>query len=139
MIEIFLPMEKIPTATLQQKKAAMVKGHIMMYEPQNVKDTKKLYEKLLRPYKPQKPIGGPVAIYIRWQFPTKEKKKQNTWKDTRPDVDNLFKLIADRLTYLGFFNDDSQLVSISGDKVYVKPDDGGVLIQITEANEVYKI
>lgn len=139
MISFFIPMDKIPTATLQQKKAAYVKGHLMMYEPQNVKDAKRTFELALKPHRLKNPINGPLALYIRWNFPIKDKKKQNTWKESRPDLDNMEKIIIDRMTALGFWNDDSQIVSLCGEKVYVSPKDGGIQIDIVEATEFYRI
>lgn len=140
MIEIFLPMEKIPTATLQQKRAAYVKGRLMMYEPQNVKEAKSYYEHLLRPYRPSQPITNPVCIYIRWAFPIKDKKKWNTWKTSKPDVDNLEKILIDRFVKTRFIEDDSLVVSLLGEKVYVEPGRGGIHIQITEVTkEAYNL
>lgn len=125
--------EKIPTATLQQKRAAVVKGRVVMYEPTNVKAAIKEYEMKLKPFVPDKTFDGPLRVAIMWNFGTKDKKKQGTWKTSRPDADNMAKILLDRMTKLGFWEDDSQIVQL---KCYKKWEaDSTVKILIEEVRQ----
>ncbi|MBO4579264.1 MAG: RusA family crossover junction endodeoxyribonuclease [Clostridiales bacterium] len=110
---IMLNFDKIPTATLQQKKAALVNGHIIMYEPDNVKKAIIEYEWRLKRYRPKVPIEGPLRVEITWMFGTKTKKKHLAPRIERPDLDNMAKLLLDRMTKLGFWKDDSQIVDLT--------------------------
>lgn len=120
--EIRFICAEVPTATLQQAKAYYnPKLHrVAMYEPQNVKDAKKLYENKLRPFRPTEPIEGPKKITIEFAMGIKSEKKKGTWKTTRPDIDNMCKILLDRMTALRFFNDDSEIVSLTASKRYVE-------------------
>ena len=110
--EIILDFDKIPTATLQQKKAAIINGHISMYEPANVKLAIREYEWRLKRHRPAVPIKGPVKVTVCWAFGAKEHRKWGNPKVTRPDLDNMAKMLLDRMTKLGFWEDDSQITDL---------------------------
>lgn len=72
---------------------------------------------LLYPYRPQKPLEGALKLEIKWVYPFRksEPKKNRTGElycYTRPDVDNLCKLLFDVMTRLGFWIDDSQIADL---------------------------
>lgn len=72
---------------------------------------------LLYPYRPQKPLEGALKLEIKWVYPFRksEPKKNRTGElycYTRPDVDNLCKLLFDVMTRLGFWLDDSQIADL---------------------------
>lgn len=72
---------------------------------------------LLYPYRPQKPLEGALKLEIKWVYPFRksESKKNRTGElycYTRPDVDNLCKLLFDVMTRLGFWLDDSQIADL---------------------------
>lgn len=84
---------------------------------------------LLR-YRPEKPIEGPVAIYITWFFPTNKKKDWMQPKKSKPDVDNMAKGILDILTDLRFLNDDNQVVELVLKKYWSSKKDAGTFINL---------
>tara|TARA_B100000085_G_C18551193_1_gene515947 strand:+ start:2214 stop:2618 length:405 start_codon:yes stop_codon:yes gene_type:complete len=49
------------------------------------------------------------------------KGKQRVYKATRPDLDNYIKAINDSLQSAGIIEDDSQIVSLSGKKMFSAP------------------
>ena len=53
-----MPMEKVPTATAQQKQFRQVNGKVIAYDPENVKAAKRLFEKSLIPHIPKEKIVG---------------------------------------------------------------------------------
>lgn len=70
------------------------------------------------------PIDGPVKLTVRAIYePPKswsKKRKQEAlgaWKTTKPDADNIFKLIADALNGIAYA-DDAQIVSERTLKLY---------------------
>lgn len=90
---------------------------------------------LLAPHVPERPIESPVAVSVVWEYPyRKSEKKRNIGKiipcDTRPDCDNLSKMLFDCMTRLGFWNDDSQIYDLRFKKVWgMQP---GIEIKIEE-------
>lgn len=77
---------------------------------------------LFQPHRPRQPYAGPVRVVIDWVYPwRKSESKRNRAAgyrpcDTRPDCDNLCKLVLDIMTRLGFWNDDGQVYSLSIEK-----------------------
>lgn len=104
-----------PKATAQQAKITMIGGKPRKYDPKNVKAAKQSMIALLQPFKPEKPLEGPVKLSVTWVYPwRKSEPKKNRIEplkpcDTRPDCDNLSKAFCDILTRLNFWNDDSQV------------------------------
>lgn len=130
-IKITLDFDKIPTATLQQKKARIVRGrtrdkdYVQFYEPSNVKEAISILHYKLSKYRIEAPLNGPIAIEIVWIFGTKTKKQWGKFRTERPDLDNMAKILLDRMTKLGFFGDDSQiamatLVKLWGQKSQIR-------------------
>ena len=53
-------------------------------------------------------MEGPVALTVDWRFLTKT-HPEGAWRITRPDTDNLQKLLKDCMTASGFWRDDAQV------------------------------
>jgi Holliday junction resolvase RusA-like endonuclease len=77
---------------------------------------------LLAEHRPAEPFAGPVELIVYWDYPwRKSEPKRNRalgvkWCDTRPDCDNLAKMLIDCMTRLGFWADDSQVARLSFSK-----------------------
>lgn len=132
-IEFFLPMKRIPSATQQTHKVAVRGGKPQFYESQELKTARLLFRDLLARRRPDAPLEGPVELRIVWSYPPSDMHPWGTWKTTRPDTDNLIKMVKDEMTRLGFWKDDAQVCSEWTAKVYGK--DSGVLIQAWELKE----
>ena len=133
---IYLPIEP-PTRTAQQKGLRVVHGHAQFYEKREVAEAKSLLKDLLLRFVPDETIKGAIRLSVTFAFGTKEKKKQRfEYRTTRPDLDNLFKGLADCMTDLGFWDDDSQIVDLSLRKLWVAPEDAHLSITISEYVEV---
>lgn len=107
-IDINLTFAHLPTVTAQQKGVHIVHGKPMFYEKKEVKETRKLFAEKLAPYAPAEPIDGAVRLTCEWYFYSKS-HRANSWRTTRPDTDNLQKLLKDVMTDCGFWLDDSQV------------------------------
>ena len=121
MIEFFLPMVP-PTITHQEHKVMVNKrsGRIQFYDPPELKTARaQLLDSVAR-YRPEEPIAGPVQLVTKWIWPADQSQMQmmaeldpdyHEWKTTKPDTDNLIKMLKDCMTRAGFWKDDAQVVS----------------------------
>ncbi len=109
-IEFFMPMQP-PTMTHQQKKARCVNGKPVFYEDAELKAVRQKLMGHLGCHTPEMRLGGPVRLKTRWCFPRSGKHAHGDYKATKPDTDNLQKLLKDCMTDVGFWNDDAQVAS----------------------------
>jgi Holliday junction resolvase RusA-like endonuclease len=84
------------------------------------------------------PLAGPLKMFCAFSVscpPSYSKKERQAALDgsrwPRPDVDNLVKSVADALTELGVWGDDSQVVELQVTKCYGEAD--GIRITIEQA------
>lgn len=118
MIEFFLPMEKIPMTTHQQKKVNVRNGKPIFYEPEELKNARAKFESLLARHVPPDKLKGPVRLTVKWCFPMIKGARTGQYKTTKPDTDNLQKLFKDCMTKLGFWKDDAQVASEIAEKFW---------------------
>ena len=118
-----------PTFTHQEKKGSVIKGKPVFYEPSNLKDARlKLMSHLARFVPVKKYIGG-VRLIVKWCFPRKN-HRDGEYKITKPDTDNLQKLLKDVMTKLGYWADDNLVASEIVEKFWAeKP---GIYIRIED-------
>lgn len=120
MTEFFVPMKKPPTTTHQQKQVSVVNGKPIFYEPDGLKAARAQLMAHLGQHVPDKMYKGPVRIFVKWCFPMTKTSKDGQYKHTRPDVDNSQKLLFDCMTDLGFWKDDSLVVSLIAEKFWAE-------------------
>lgn len=118
-ISFFLPM-KPPTVTHQEKDIAVVKGKPVVYEPAELKAVRSKLMANLGQYAPLVPLQGAVRLLVKWCFPITGKHEDGEWKTTKPDTDNLQKLLKDCMTDLGYWKDDAQVASEIVEKFWAK-------------------
>lgn len=124
-----------PTATAQQKGEQVIGGRIHHYKKKNVRQAEAILRDALLPYLPAEPIVDmPIRLSVLWMFPypknaRKHKPGHSRWKITRPDTDNLNKLLKDVMTDMGFWKDDALISLENIQKVY--DDEPGIRISIT--------
>ena len=123
-----------PTITAQQKGVRVVHGKPFFYEKAEVTNARRKIEWAMKRYVPDEPIQGPVILSVALGVPTKDKKKlKKEWKDTRPDLDNMLKLLLDCLTEMQVFRDDAQIVQLHSQKKWSA--EGYIHIKITEIED----
>lgn len=110
MMEFFMPM-KPPTVTHQEKKVHVVKGKPVMYEPPQLRAARAKLTAHLAQHKPDQSMTGALRLVVKWCYPLGAKHTPGTYKTTRPDTDNLQKLLKDCMTDVGFWRDDAQVAS----------------------------
>ena len=108
-MKFFLSMTP-PTATAQERKVAVVHGVPRFYDPKPVQAARALLMAHLRQHVPAEPLSGPLELRAVWRFPRGRSHRDGEWRVTRPDTDNLQKLLKDCMTRCGFWHDDAQVV-----------------------------
>jgi len=113
----FVPMIP-PTVTHQEKKIRVVNGKPIVYEPPELKDARAKLEAHLASFAPKAPLKGAVRLMVKWCFPIVGRHSNGEYKLTKPDTDNLQKLLKDVMTTLGFWKDDALVCSEITEKFY---------------------
>lgn len=127
-IEFFMAMEP-PTCTHQEKKVAVIKGRPVFYDPPEVKDARKKLMGHLVKHKPRSRIETGCRLVTKWCFP-KGRHRDGEYRITKPDTDNLQKLLKDCMTACGFWKDDALVSSEVVEKFWA--DVPGIYIRIEE-------
>lgn len=109
-VEFFLPM-KPPTVTHQEKAVRVVNGKPVLYEPAQLKEARAKLQAYLAKHVPAKKFTRPVRLVTKWCFPVTGKHVDGEYKATKPDTDNLQKLLKDVMTDLGYWKDDALVAS----------------------------
>ena len=109
MTEFFLPMLP-PTTTHQEKQVRVANGKPVIYEPATLKAARAKLESHLAAHRPKEPYTDAVRLVVKWCFP-RGRHGDGQYKTTRPDTDNLQKLLKDCMTGLGFWKDDALVAS----------------------------
>lgn len=130
--EFFLPMKKVPTVTHQEKQVSVVNGKPVFYEPDKLKAARAKLQAHLAKYVPEKPYAGSVRLLVKWCFPITGKHKNGEYKTSKPDTDNLQKLLKDVMTDLRFWKDDALVASEIVEKFWAEVP--GIFIAIEELN-----
>ncbi len=129
MIEFFMAM-KIPNTTHQMKQVAVVNGKPHFYEPQDLQDARKKFKAYLGMHRPSEALTGAVRLVTKWVYASSGKHPADTWKTTRPDTDNMVKLLKDCMTAEGFWKDDAQVASEITEKFYGQHE--GIYVKVEE-------
>ena len=131
-----------PTATAQQKGECIRAGYIHHYKKKNVAQAEAILRDALLPYVPETPIADkPICLEVYWLFPFPKSARKHEpgvprCKITRPDTDNLNKLLKDVMTDMGFWKDDALICIERIAKYYT--DEPGIQISIRQMDMDFK-
>lgn len=109
-LEFFVPMIP-PTVTHQEKKVHVVNGKPVFYEPQELKEARAKLMAHLAQHVPEKMYTDGVRLVVKWCFPITGKHHDGEYKATKPDTDNLQKMLKDVMTALHYWKDDALVAS----------------------------
>lgn len=128
--QFFIPMIP-PTVTAQEHRVGISKsGKPYFYDSAEIKAAKVKFRDHLAAYVPKRQYTGPVRLMVKWLFPITGNHHDGEYKTSKPDTDNLQKILKDLLTALHFWKDDALVVSEIVEKFYAeKP---GIFICIQE-------
>lgn len=128
MTEFFMPMIP-PTVTHQEHKVAVKNGKPIFYDPPELKEARSKLMAHLAKHKPKKKYECGVRLTVKWLFP-KGKHKDGDYKITKPDTDNLQKLLKDCMTACDFWKDDALVASEICEKFWAEV--SGIYVRIDE-------
>ena len=103
--EFFMAMVP-PTVTHQEKQVHVVNGKPVFYEPAELKRARQKLIGHLAKYKPEGLLEGSLELVTKWCFP-RGSHGDGEYRITKPDTDNLQKLLKDCMTTVGFWKDDA--------------------------------
>lgn len=118
-----------PTVTHQEKQVRVVRGKPTFYEPAELKAARAKLRDHLAKHRPAQPFAGGVRLVAKWCFP-RGRHKDGTYRITKPDTDNLQKLLKDVMTAVGFWRDDAQVASEIVEKFWAEIP--GIYIRLEE-------
>lgn len=128
MISFFMPMIP-PTATGQMHKVTVRNGKPMFYDPPEIRTAREKLTAHLAQHIPEKPYTCGVRLIAKWCFP-KGRHRDGEYRITKPDTDNLQKLLKDCMTRCGFWKDDALVCSEIIEKFWA--DTPGIYIMVDE-------
>ena len=133
MTEFFMPMIP-PTVTHQEKQVAVRNGKPVLYEPPELKDARAKLMAHLASHQPDKPLNCGVRLTVKWLYhdPT-GMHRDGEYRITKPDTDNLIKLLKDCMTKCGYWKDDALVASEHVEKFWA--DMPGIYIRIEELED----
>lgn len=109
MIEFFMSMVP-PTVTAQEREVRVAKGKPVFYDPPELADAKQKLTAHLSRHTPEKRFEDGIRLTVKWLFP-KGRHRDGEYRTTKPDTDNLQKLLKDCMTRCGYWEDDALVCS----------------------------
>ena len=126
--EFFMAMIP-PTVTGQMHKVRVQNGKPQFYDPDEVKAAKEKLIGELYKHRIMGPYREGVRLVVKWCFP-RGRHRDGTYRITRPDTDNLQKLLKDCMSRCGFWKDDALVCSEICEKFWA--DVPGIYVRIEE-------
>lgn len=126
--EFFMPMNP-PTVTHQEKKVHVVNGKPVLYEPPELKNARSKLQAHLGQHVPDQKLQGAIELVTKWCFP-RGKYADGEYRTTKPDTDNLQKLLKDCMTAVGYWKDDALVAREITEKFWAEVP--GIYIRATE-------
>lgn len=126
--EFFMAMDP-PTCTHQEKQCAVVKGKPVFYDPPEVDAARQKLTAHLARHSPAERYECGVRLTVKWCFP-RGRHGNGEYRTTRPDTDNLQKLLKDCMTAACFWRDDALVASEVVEKFWAEIP--GIYVRIEE-------
>ena len=133
-MKFYIRMDEVPKTTAQQKKFSTKTK--TFYKTSKIKQSEYLLVRALSGRQPRKTYDTPIKLSVTWLFPHTKKSKDGERKGTRPDLDNLQKLLQDIMCKLGYYKDDSLITDLKVKKRWHRH--SGLIIEINEVETIDK-
>lgn len=124
-MEFFVHM--VPPTVTHQEKSVNWKAR-RFYEDDKVKAARQKLSDFIGPHRPAEPFTGGVRLVTKWCFPCGSRHADGEYRITKPDTDNLQKLLKDVMTQNRFWTDDALVASEIIEKFWAKTP--GIYIRI---------
>ena len=129
-MQFFMHMDP-PTATSQEHQVMVRNGKPVFYSPERVKAARAKLTAYLAKHVPEKRLSGPLELTTKWCFaPHNRSQHHGDYRITKPDTDNLQKLLKDCMTQVGFWEDDALVCREITEKFWSNTP--GIFIRIEE-------
>lgn len=128
MLQFFVPMVP-PTVTHQEKQVTVQGGKPRFYDPEELKAARMKLRDYLAKHRPDAPMDCGVRLIVKWCFP-RGVHPDGSYRITKPDTDNLQKMLKDVMTDLGFWVDDARVASEIVEKFWTEIP--GIFIRVEE-------
>ncbi|MBQ3006776.1 MAG: RusA family crossover junction endodeoxyribonuclease [Clostridia bacterium] len=129
--EFFMSI-KPPTVTQQEHQVTVINGKPRFYDPPELQAARAKLTAHLSRHMLKEPYRCGVRLITKWLFP-KGKHADGEYKITKPDTDNLQKLLKDCMTSCGFWKDDALVASEITEKFWAATP--GIYIRIEELED----
>lgn len=127
--QFFMPMDP-PATTAQMHQVRMIHGKPVFYDPPEVEQARQKLTAFLAQHRSgHKKFKGGIRLMVKWCFPRGD-HPDGAYRITRPDTDNLQKLLKDCMTKVGFWTDDCLVASEIVEKFWAEIP--GIWIRIEE-------
>lgn len=133
-LQFFLPMIP-PTVTAQEHKVMVRNGKPVFYDPPEVKDAKDKLIASLYKHRPMFPYREGLRLIVKWCFP-RETHNDGEYRITKPDTDNLQKMLKDCMTKCYFWQDDALVASELCEKFWAEIPGIFVRIEVLDSVEL---
>ena len=131
MIIVFdIPGEPPRTTAQQARSGTGRNGKHYHYKTRRLKEAEAHLIAGMLPHRPKKPMTGAVQLYVVWYYDAGKKHKDFEPKLTRPDTDNLQKLLKDCMTKCGFWKDDALVYMENVCKAWSR--EPGIYVEVRE-------
>jgi Holliday junction resolvase RusA-like endonuclease len=128
-MQFFLPMNP-PRTTKQTQRMGKAGGKLIFYDTPELRAAEQKLIAAFAQHSPPEPLTGPVRLVVKWIWHSKDKHRHGQYKPTRPDTDNLQKLLKDVMGKVGFYHDDAQVASEIAEKFWgAQP---GIFVQVEQ-------
>ena len=131
-MHFFLSMNP-PTKTQQEHRIGKRKdGSMYIYEDRDLKEARQKLRKALSKIETECIKDRPIRLTVKWLFP-KGNHQNGEYKITKPDTDNLNKMLKDEMTRLKFWEDDALVASEIIEKFWA--DVPGIFVNVEEIKD----
>ncbi|MBQ9898533.1 MAG: RusA family crossover junction endodeoxyribonuclease [Ruminococcus sp.] len=128
MTEFFMAMIP-PTVTAQEHKIMVRSGKPVFYDPPDLTAARGKLTAHLMSHAPSEPYTSGVRLTVKWCFP-RGRHADGEYRTTKPDTDNLQKLLKDCMTRCRFWKDDALVASEIAEKFWAEVP--GIYVRIEE-------
>ena len=132
MLKFFTPIAVVPRTTAQQKKFSTKTK--TFYNTGNLKKSKATLQRALSGFQPKEKYTTAIRLKVIWIFEPTRKSKDEERKATRPDLDNLQKLLQDVMCDMKFYKDDGLITDLEVSKRWHR--NSGLYIEIEEVEKI---
>lgn len=116
----FTKSMKIPTVTQQTHLIGTNRytGKNYIYDSPEIKVARIKFDDALFAHKPSAPFAGPIQLEVTWYFKAGRTHRDMEYKTTRPDTDNMIKMLKDEMARIGYFFNDAQVAEERNIKIW---------------------